>query len=60
MAYTKMRSWIQGELQSIQDDGLYKNEKVITTPQGPRVETSEGTLINFCANNYLGLADHRR
>ena len=53
-----MRSWIQGELQSIQDDGLYKNEKLITTPQGPRVETSEGTLLNFCANNYLGLADH--
>ena len=59
MAYTKIRSWINEELQSIRDEGLYKDEKLITTPQGSSVETiSDGSLINFCANNYLGLADH--
>ena len=58
MAYTKMKSWIEDELQVIRDGGLFKDEKVINSAQGSQVETSEGELINFCANNYLGLADH--
>ena len=58
MSYGKVKSWLADELQSIRDNGLYKDEKLIETPQGPEVETSEGRLINFCANNYLGLAGH--
>jgi glycine C-acetyltransferase len=45
-------------LDDIRSNGLFKNEQVIETPQGARVTTSAGPRINFCANNYLGLADH--
>jgi glycine C-acetyltransferase len=46
-------------LDSIRDDGLYKEERVITTPQGAEIDTDRAHgLLNFCANNYLGLADH--
>ena len=58
MSYTKLKSWINGELRGIQDSGLFKDEKLITTSQNAEVETPQGRLINFCANNYLGLADH--
>jgi len=45
------------ELTEIQDAGLYKKERIITTPQGPSIETDEaGEVLNFCANNYLGLS----
>jgi glycine C-acetyltransferase len=57
VAYTKMKSWLEDELQTIRDSGLYKDEKIIRTPQGSDVNTSQGEMINFCANNYLGLAD---
>ena len=57
MAYTNMKSWLVDELQTIRDSGLYKDEKIIRTPQGADVDTSQGEMINFCANNYLGLAD---
>ena len=52
-----MKSHMESELQSIRDSGLFKGERVINTPQGPDVETPDGPAINFCANNYLGLAD---
>ena len=52
-----MKSHMEAELQSIRDSGLFKGERVINTPQGPDVETPDGPAINFCANNYLGLAD---
>ena len=58
MSYTKMKSWLQEELENIREAGLFKEEKSILTPQQPRIETSQGSTINFCANNYLGLADH--
>jgi glycine C-acetyltransferase len=46
-------------LEEIRDAGLYKNERVITTPQGVSIRVQGGTeVLNFCANNYLGLADH--
>jgi glycine C-acetyltransferase len=46
-------------LSDIDRDGLYKHERVITSPQGAEIITSDGrTLLNFCANNYLGLANH--
>ena len=46
-------------LSQIQADGLYKNERTITTPQGVDIATAHGgDVLNFCANNYLGLANH--
>ena len=58
MSYTAIKSWLQDELQGIREGGLYKGEKIIETPQGPHVRTDDGQTINFCANNYLGLAYH--
>ena len=58
MPYQAVKSWLEGELQEIRDSGLYKNEQVILTPQEPRVRTRDGDVVNFCANNYLGLAHH--
>ena len=58
MAYTGMKTWLQKEIQSIRANGFYKTEKAIATPQHTRIETAEGEAINFCANNYLGLANH--
>ena len=50
---------LAAELKSIRDAGLYKIEREITTPQGARVGVQGSTeLINLCANNYLGLAQH--
>ncbi len=48
-----------GELDSIRDQGLYKAERVLTTPQSAEIRTESGKqVLNFCANNYLGLADN--
>jgi len=50
---------LESELDQIKADGLYKRERAITTPQRVEIETSGGgQVLNFCANNYLGLADH--
>ncbi|WKB53185.1 glycine C-acetyltransferase [Eleftheria terrae] len=50
---------LRDELQGLRDAGLYKNERVIVTPQGARVRTADGReVINLCANNYLGLSSH--
>jgi glycine C-acetyltransferase len=55
------RDSLRKELDDIRAAGLYKTERVITGPQGPVVEVSEGVgVLNFCANNYLGLADDPR
>ncbi len=55
------RDSLRRELEAIRAAGLYKAERVITTPQGSVVGVSEGTeVLNFCANNYLGLADDPR
>ena len=52
-------SRLETELDGIRRDGLYKEERIITTPQGARIRVGgDGEVINFCANNYLGLADH--
>ena len=49
------------ELQSIRDSGLYKDERIITSPQSAEITLADGRrVLNFCANNYLGLADHPR
>ena len=53
------RPRLETELASIREQGLYKTERVITTPQSAMISTREGgEVLNFCANNYLGLADH--
>lgn len=50
---------LRAELEQIDDDGLYKRERAITTPQRVEIRTREGgDVLNFCANNYLGLADN--
>ena len=50
---------LQHELADIQQSGLYKAERIITTPQGADIATTAGSeVINFCANNYLGLSSH--
>jgi glycine C-acetyltransferase len=49
------------ELQTIRDSGLYKDERIITSPQSAEITQADGRkVLNFCANNYLGLADHPR
>ncbi len=58
VSYERFKAWAATELASIQEAGLYKREKVITSPQGPSIQTEEGDNVNFCANNYLGLANH--
>ncbi len=55
----KFREYISAELSDIQSAGLFKNERFITTPQGAHVNVSGGEeVLNLCANNYLGLAQH--
>ena len=58
MAYSGIQNWLSEELKTIQESGLWKNEKLIKGSQGSDVKTSQGDMINFCANNYLGLADN--
>lgn len=59
--YGEMKQFLQNELESIREAGLYKNERILTTPQGVEIKTSAGLdVLNFCANNYLGLSSHPR
>ncbi|WP_370460000.1 glycine C-acetyltransferase [Nostocoides sp. F2B08] len=58
MVYARIGEQIAAELASIEDAGLFKNERQITTPQSAHIATTAGPALNFCANNYLGLADH--
>ena len=51
---------INAELRSIEDAGLYKEERELLGPQGAKIQTEAGPSLNFCANNYLGLADDER
>lgn len=57
--YGALQQHLQNELQSIQDAGLFKKERIITSPQDAVIKISTGQeVINFCANNYLGLSSH--
>jgi glycine C-acetyltransferase len=54
----RLREIWQKRMSEIRATGLYKEERIILTPQGSRVKVPEGEVINFCANNYLGLSSH--
>ncbi|MDG1296182.1 MAG: glycine C-acetyltransferase [Saprospiraceae bacterium] len=57
--YSKVQKELQSELAEIRDAGLYKEERIITTPQSAAITTSDNReVLNFCANNYLGLSSH--
>ncbi|MFE9557460.1 glycine C-acetyltransferase [Streptomyces sp. NPDC006703] len=56
--YANVRDDLQKTLDEIKDAGLFKPERVISTPQSASVSVPSGDVLNFCANNYLGLADH--
>lgn len=57
--FTSVRESIQQELEEIKEAGLYKEERIITTPQRAEINTQQGSeVLNFCANNYLGLSAH--
>jgi glycine C-acetyltransferase len=57
--YGKIQQHLQSELQTIEDNGIFKKERIITSPQGAEITISTGeTVLNFCANNYLGLSSH--
>ena len=55
----KFQNQLQDELATIKDAGLFKKERIITNPQGASIRVSTGEeVLNFCANNYLGLSSH--
>lgn len=57
--YGNYKEHLQAQLDEIKSSGLYKNERIIVTPQGGDIKVSDGSeVINFCANNYLGLSSH--
>ncbi len=57
--FSNTREDLQRELDEIKTAGLYKSERIITTPQGAEINTTKNThVLNFCANNYLGLSSH--
>lgn len=57
--YKTLKPVLEKELAEIKEAGLYKNERIITTPQGADIKISTGQeVVNFCANNYLGLSSH--
>ena len=54
--YGKIQEHFSNEIQEIKDNGLFKKERIITSPQGAVIKISSGEeVINFCSNNYLGL-----
>ena len=57
--YGSIKEHLQAEIKDIKENGLYKKERIITSPQGAEIKISTGQeVINFCANNYLGLSSH--
>lgn len=57
--YGKIQQHLQNELRAIEDSGIFKKERIITSPQGAEITIASGeTVLNFCANNYLGLSSH--
>ena len=57
--YSNIKEHLQKEIAGIKEEGLYKEERIITSPQGAEISLTTGeTVLNFCANNYLGLSSH--
>jgi len=57
--FGKMKEYLQKELESVREAGLFKTERIIMTPQGAEIKVKGGKeVLNFCANNYLGLSSH--
>ncbi len=56
--YGSVREQLRSELDEIREAGTFKNERIITSPQRAAIRVPQGEVVNFCANNYLGLADH--
>ena len=57
--YGKIQEHLQNELKTIEDSGIFKKERIITSPQGAEITINTGEkVLNFCANNYLGLSSH--
>ncbi|TYA60151.1 glycine C-acetyltransferase [Formosa maritima] len=57
--YGKLKEHLENEIQEIKDNGLFKSERIITSAQGAEITLNTGeTVLNFCANNYLGLSSH--
>ena len=57
--YGKIQQHLQNEIDTIKENGLFKKERIITSPQGAKITVSTGEeVLNFCSNNYLGLSSH--
>src|SRR6476661_6970242 len=57
--FSEMKSHLQNQLADIRNAGTYKSERIIMTPQGTTIRVADGKpVLNMCANNYLGLAQH--
>jgi glycine C-acetyltransferase len=56
--YGKIKEYLQTELQTIEDNGIFKKERIITSQQGAEIIVNGETVLNFCSNNYLGLSSH--
>jgi glycine C-acetyltransferase len=56
--YGKLQQHLQNELNTIEQNGIFKKERIITSPQGAEIIVNGETVLNFCANNYLGLSSH--
>lgn len=56
--YGKIQQHLQNELNTIEQNGIFKRERIITSPQGAEITVNGKTVLNFCANNYLGLSSH--
>lgn len=56
--YGKIQEFLQNELQTIEANGLFKKERIITSAQGAEITVNGETVLNFCANNYLGFSSH--
>jgi glycine C-acetyltransferase len=58
MAYSSFKKTLEAQLADIRTKGLYKSERRILGPQGSDILVDRGPVLNLCANNYLGLANH--
>src|SRR5919107_50617 len=58
MSDTRLRDHLRTQLGQLKETGLYKRERLIQSPQGSSIRVGGKDVVNFCANNYLGLANH--